>query len=76
MKQGIHIGYREPGPCPVKLVFYRLNIDAQDAQDSQDESFLHQKPTPAVIACGFADVQDCKAAVSRKILSILSIHVN
>ena len=41
-----------------------MNIDAQDAQDERDESFLHQKPAPAMIACGFADAQDYKLAVS------------
>ena len=41
-----------------------VNIDAQDAQDAQDESLLHEKPAPAMIACGFADAQDYKLAVS------------
>ena len=41
-----------------------MNIDAQDAQDAQDESLLHEKPAPAMIACGFADAQDYKLAVS------------
>ena len=44
-----------------------------DAQDNQDGTLLHARLTPAMIVCGFADVQDCKAAVSRK---ILCIHVN
>ncbi len=48
-------------------------MDAQDAQDNQDGTLLHARLTPAMIVCGFADVQDCKAAVSRK---ILCIHVN
>ena len=43
-----------------------LNMDAQDAQDNQDGTLLHERLTPAVIACGFADVQDYKPAVSRK----------
>ncbi len=34
---------------------------------------MHGKPTPAMIAGGFADVQDGKPAVSRK---ILCIHVD
>ncbi len=29
-----------------------------------------------MIVYGFADIQDCKTAVSRKILSILCIYVN
>ena len=41
-----------------------MTIDAQDAQDEQDESLLHEKPAPAMIACGFADAQDYKLAVS------------
>ena len=41
-----------------------INIDAQDAQDERDESLLHEKPAPAMIACGFADAQDYKLAVS------------
>ncbi len=35
--------------------FFTINIDAQDAQD---ESFLHQKPARAMIRCGLADAQD------------------
>ena len=41
-----------------------MNIDAQDAQDKQDERLLHQKPARAVIRCGLADAQDYKLAVS------------
>ena len=41
--------------------FFIINIDAQD---ERDESFLHEKPAPAMIACGFADAQDYKLAVS------------
>ena len=37
-----------------------INIDAQDAQDKQDESFLHKKATRAMIRCGLADAQDYK----------------
>ena len=33
-----------------------LNMDAQDAQDNQDATLLHERLTPAVIGCGFADV--------------------
>ena len=50
-------------------------MDAQDAQDNQEATLLHDKPTPAMILCGFADVLDCKPAASRKILYILCIHV-
>ena len=41
-------------------------MDAQDAQDIQDGRLLHESLTPTMIACGFADVQDDKPAVSRK----------
>ena len=51
-------------------------MDAQDAQDNQDGTQQYERLTPAMIACGFADVKDCKPAVSRKILCILCIHVN
>ena len=37
-----------------------------DAQDNQDATPLHGKPNSADFACGFADVQDDKPAVSRK----------
>ena len=45
-------------------------MDAQDAQDNQDGRPLHERPAPAMIARGFADVQDGKPAVSNKILCI------
>ena len=51
-------------------------MDAQDAQDNQDGAVLRGKLTPAMITRGFADVQDDQAAVSKKILCILCIHVN
>ena len=44
--------------------YFLMNIDAQDAQDKQDERLLHQKPARAVIRCGLADAQDYKLAVS------------
>ena len=53
-----------------------FNIDAQDAQDNQDGRLLHERLTPAMIVCGFADVQDCKPAISTRILCILCIDVN
>jgi hypothetical protein len=37
-----------------------------DAQDNQDATVLRGKRTPAMIARGFADVQEDKPAVSRK----------
>ena len=52
-------GGRRPGAGD--RYFFIININAQDARD---ESFLHQKPAPAMIACGFADAQDYKLAVS------------
>ena len=33
-------------------------MDAQDAQENQDGRLLHERMTPAMIACGFADVQE------------------
>jgi len=45
-------------------IFVIINIDAQDAQDKQVESFRHEKPARAVIRCGFADTQGYKPAVS------------
>ena len=51
-------------------------MDTQDRQDNQDGTLRHRKLTPAMIACGLADVQNGKPAVSRKILCILCIHVN
>jgi len=41
-------------------------MDAQDAQDNQDGRPMHERLTPAMIGCGFADVQGCKPAVSGK----------
>ena len=71
----------EPGVRPPRLgrsieKDYKLNIDAQDAQDNQDGRLLQETRTRAMIACGFEDVRDYKPAVSRKILCILCIHVN
>ena len=43
--------YREQGPCPVKPVFYILNMDRQDGQDKQDETLRHGKLTRSVIGC-------------------------
>ena len=33
-------------------------MDAQDAQDNQDETLLHEKLTPAMIRFEFADAQE------------------
>ena len=41
--------------------YFFMNIDAQD---KQDERFLHRKPAGAMIRCGLADAQDAKLAVS------------
>ena len=37
----------------------KLNIDAQDAQDNEHGRLLRERLTPANIACGFADAQEC-----------------
>lgn len=37
-------------PCRQK------NLNDMDAQDNQDGRLLHTRLTPAMIACGFADV--------------------
>ena len=50
-------------PCRQKNL---KNMDRQDAQDNQDGRVLHERVTPGMNACGFADVQDYKPAVSRK----------
>ncbi len=44
--------------------YFFMNIDAQDAQDKQDEGLLRGELTPAMIRCGFAAAQDYKLAVS------------
>ena len=41
-----------------------MNMDAQDAQDKQDEGLLRRELTPVMIRCGLADAQDYKPAVS------------
>ena len=40
-----------------------MNIDAQDAQD---ERFLHQKLSRAMIRCGFINAQDYRTPDSQK----------
>ena len=62
---------RKPGPRPPRLgrsieKDYKLNIDAQDAQDNQDGRLLQETLTRAMIACGFEDVREHKPAVSGK----------
>ena len=47
------MAYREQGPCPVKLVFYLLNMDIQDGQDKQNETLLRGKRTGSMIGCSF-----------------------
>ena len=61
----------EPGARPPRLgrsieKDYKLNIDAQDAQDNQDGRLLQETLTRAMIACGFEDVREHKPAVSGK----------
>ena len=51
------------GSAPGNRYFF-MNIDAQDAQDRQDEGLLRGELTPAMIRCGFAAAQDYKPAVS------------
>ena len=51
------------GSAPGNRYFF-MNIDAQDAQDKQDEGLLRGELTPAMIRCGLADAQDYKPAVS------------
>ena len=51
-------------------------MDAQDAQDNQDGTLLHEKPAPAMIVCGFADAQITSLPFPEKILCILCIHVD
>ena len=61
----------EPGAHPPRLgrsieKDYKLNIDAQDAQDNQGGRLLQETRTRAMIACGFEDVREHKPAVSGK----------
>ena len=61
----------EPGARPPRLgrsieKDYKLNMDAQDAQDNQDGRLLQETLTRAMIACGFEDVREHKPSVSRK----------
>ena len=61
----------EPGARPPRLgrsieKDYKLNIDAQDAQDNQDGRLLQETLTRAMIGCGFEDVREHKPAVSGK----------
>ena len=53
----------DAGSAPGNRYFF-MNIDAQDAQDKQDEGLLRGELTPAMIRCGLADAQDYKPAVS------------
>ena len=41
-------------------------MDAQDAQDNQDETLLHAELTPAMIRCGIADTQENKTTDPQK----------
>ena len=71
----------EPGRPPPRLgrsieKDYKLNIDAQDAQDNQDGRLLHETLTRAMIVCGFEDVGNTSQPSPEKILCILCIDVN
>ena len=39
-------------------IFFIINMDAQDAQDSQDETLVQQEPARAMIRFGLADALD------------------
>ena len=49
------MAYQEQGPCPVKPVFYLLNVDTQDRQDKQEEKLLLRKLTRSMIECAFVE---------------------
>ena len=50
--------------CILCIDVNQKGMDRQGEQDNQDETLLHEKLTPAMIACGFADTQECKPTVS------------
>ena len=74
----------EPGARPPRLgrsieKDYKLNIDAQDAQDNQDGRLLQETLTRAMIAPGGADLRmsgNTSQPSPEKILCILCIDVN
>ena len=43
-----------------------MNMDAQDAQDKQDEGLLRGEPARAMIRCGLADAQEYKTTALQK----------
>ena len=49
---------------PGDRYFFIMNIDRQDAQDEQDERFLHEKLAQPMTRCGLAAAQENKLAVS------------
>ena len=58
MKQRNFVAYPEQGPFPFDPVLHInfLNMDAQDAQDNQDPTLLHERLTPAMTASGLAEI--------------------
>ncbi len=46
--------------------YFFMNIDAQDAQDKQDEGLLRGELTPAMIRCGFATARDYRTPDSQR----------
>ena len=65
------------GQAGRRIDFFIINIDAQDAQDEQDDRFLHEKPARPMIRRGLADAQDFRTPDSQdQILYILCIDVN
>ena len=53
-----------PRRAPGDRHFFTIDMDAQDAQDNQDGTLLHEKPARAMIVCEIADTRDYKLAVS------------
>ena len=53
------------GSAPGNRYFF-MNIDAQDAQDKQDEGLLRGELTPAMIRCGFAAARDYRTPDSQR----------
>ena len=43
-----------------------MNMDAQDTQDNQDATLLHEKPAPAMIRHGLADAQEFRTPDFQK----------
>ena len=61
LNQTPHRGFRPSGRTRRGRLIekdQKLNIDAQDAQDNQAGTLLHEKLTSAMIRFGFADAQE------------------